>query len=79
MEYSLEFLCWCNRYLFELDFDRELKELGVSADIRYAISSSETWRKHPCILGFYQNFINSGKIKNALEKWLDMMHAKWIK
>ena len=77
MEYSLEFLCWCNRCLFEEDFERELRELGVPFNVYYAISASEIWRKHPCVLGIYQNFINNEGVKNALELWLTMMKKKW--
>ena len=76
-KYSLEFLAWCNRCLFRLDFERELKEMGVPFHVCYAFSSSEIWMKHSCVLGLYQNFMHHEECLDALEKWIEMMQVKW--
>lgn len=77
--YSLDFLAWCNRCLFRDDFLDELKELGAEFHVIYAFKTSEIWRKHCCVLGLYQNFMNHAECLAALNKWVEMMKNKWNK
>jgi hypothetical protein len=79
MTYSLEFLCWVNRCLFPGDFERELiEEIGVRENVArgLAVVLDENDRN---ILNVYQGYgLKQNEYKDALDKYLEYMHEKWI-
>jgi len=74
---DMEFLCWVNRCLFPVDFQRELVELGMNEADAFILSRSKSAR---CILELYQEWcVGTGgeEFKVYVDKWIEMMREKW--